>query len=86
MKYLCQKSWCKQRPFVKKAGNLLINTKEETHEKMEKDDDQLVLQGYELGLGWTLALDRDTGNMRITFARWDASFVIFDACTSHLMN
>jgi len=53
---------------------------------MEKDDDQLVLQGYELGLGWTLALDRATGNMRITFARWDASFVIFGACTSRLLN
>ena len=53
---------------------------------MEKDDDQIVLQGYELGLGWTLALDRTTGNMRISFARWDAAFVIFGACTSHLLN
>ena len=53
---------------------------------MEKDDDQIVLQGHELGLGWTLALDRDTGNMRITFARWDASFIIFGSCTSHLLN
>ena len=52
----------------------------------DKDDDQIVLQGYELGLGWSLALDRTTGNMRISFARWDASFVIFGACTSHLLN
>ncbi len=53
---------------------------------MEKDDDQIVLQGNELGLGWTLALDRDTGNMRITFARWDASFIIFGSCTSQFLN
>ncbi|NJD55092.1 MAG: hypothetical protein FIA94_01660 [Nitrospirae bacterium] len=50
---------------------------------MEKDDDQIVLQGYELGLGWTLALDLGTGKMRITFARWDASFIVFGACTSY---
>ena len=52
---------------------------------MEKDDDQIVLQGYEIGLGWTLALDRATGNMRLTFARWDASFIVFGACTSYLL-
>ena len=51
---------------------------------MEKDDDQIVLQGYELGLGWTLALDRSTGNMRISFARWDAAFIVFGACTPYL--
>ena len=48
---------------------------------MEKDDDQIILQGYEIGLGWTLAIDRATGNMRITFAGSDASFIIFGACT-----
>ena len=48
---------------------------------MEKDNDQIVLQGYEIGLGWTLAIDRVTGTMRITFAGSDASFIIFGACT-----
>jgi len=48
---------------------------------MEKDDDQIVLQGYEIGLGWTLAIDRGTGNMRITFAGENSSFIIFGACT-----
>ena len=51
---------------------------------MEKDDDQIVLQGYEIGMGWTLAIDRSTGNMRITFAGGDATFIIFGACTSSL--
>ena len=41
---------------------------------MEKDDDQIILQGYEIGLGWTLAIDRVTGNMRITFAGWKCCF------------
>jgi hypothetical protein len=50
---------------------------------MEKDDDQIVLQGYETGLGWTLAIDRVTGNMRITFAGGDATFIIFGACTAY---
>jgi hypothetical protein len=49
---------------------------------MEKDNDQIVLQGYETALGWTLAIDRVTGNMRITFAGSDASFIIFGACTT----
>ena len=49
---------------------------------MEKDDDQIVLQGHEIGLGWTIAIDRVTGNMRITFAGRNASFIIFGACTA----
>lgn len=51
---------------------------------IDKDDDQIVLQGYEIGMGWTLAIDRSTGNMRITFAGGDATFIIFGACTSSL--
>lgn len=49
---------------------------------MEKNDEQIVLQGYELNMGWTLAIDRYTGNMRTTFAGRDAVFVIFGACTT----
>lgn len=68
------------------AKNEISGTERTTKiRSMEKDDDQIILQGYELGLGWTLALDRETGNMRITFARWDASFIIFGSCTSQLL-
>lgn len=49
---------------------------------MEKNEDQIVLQGYELRMGWTLALDRLTGNMTITFAGWDTAYIIFGACTT----
>lgn len=50
---------------------------------LDKDDDQIVLQGFEIGLGWTLAIDRVTGNMRATFAGLDSSFIIFGACTNY---
>jgi hypothetical protein len=50
---------------------------------MQKDDNQIVLQGYDVEMGWTLAIDRVTGNMRITFAGGDAAFIIFGACTSY---
>jgi hypothetical protein len=50
---------------------------------MEKDDEQIVLQGYDIGMGWALAIDRATGNMRITFAGADAAFIIFGACTAY---
>ena len=50
---------------------------------MEKDDDQIVLQGYEVGLGWSLAIDRATGNMRATFAGSNAAFIVFGACTAY---
>jgi len=48
----------------------------------EKDDAQIVLQGFEIGLGWTLAIDRFTGNMRVTFAGADSAFIVFGVCTS----
>jgi hypothetical protein len=50
---------------------------------MEKDDYQIVLQGYDTGLGWTLAIDRSTGNSRTTFAGGSAAFIIFGSCTSN---
>ena len=48
----------------------------------DKNDEQIVLQGFELGLGWTLAIDRATGRMRIAFAGRDSVFIIFGACTA----
>ena len=49
---------------------------------IEKNDDQITLQGYELDMGWTLALDRATGKMTVTFAGLESAFVIFGACTA----
>jgi hypothetical protein len=47
---------------------------------MEKTDQQLTLQGYELGMGWTLALDRTTGKMAVTLIGRETAFVVFGAC------
>ena len=51
-------------------------------QRMEKSDEQLTLQGSELGMGWTLALDRITGKMTVTLAGGELAFVIFGACTT----
>ena len=46
---------------------------------MEKGEDQIVLQGNELGFGWTLALDRD-GDIVVTLVNRDGAFVLFGSC------
>jgi hypothetical protein len=49
---------------------------------MEKSDEQISMQGFELGMGWTLAIDRATGKAVITFANREQGIVIFGACTA----
>jgi len=49
---------------------------------MEKSDEQITMQGFELGMGWTLAIDRATGKAVITFANREQGIVIFGACTA----
>jgi hypothetical protein len=48
---------------------------------MEKGEDQIVLQGHELGFGWTIALDQESGDMTITLVNRDGAFVLFGSCT-----
>ncbi len=48
---------------------------------MEKSDGQLTLQGFEMGLGWTLALDRATGKTVVTLIGRETAVVVFGACT-----
>jgi hypothetical protein len=47
----------------------------------EKSDDQLLLMGTELGFGWTVALDPDSGEMVVTMTNGAGSFVFFGSCT-----
>jgi hypothetical protein len=47
---------------------------------MEMDNLQITLQGYELGMGWTMAIDRATGKTSITLTGKDETFVIFGTC------
>lgn len=48
---------------------------------MDQDDKQLLLQGTELGMAWTLALDAGDGRMTLTFGNRNGAFVLFGNCT-----
>jgi len=47
---------------------------------VDKSEDQLVLQGFELGYGWVIAIDQETGKMSATLASHEGAFVLFGAC------
>ena len=56
-------------------------------ERMEQVDGKLILQGAEDGLedvrdglGWTIAIAEDTGNMVLTASGDQVGFVVFGAC------
>jgi hypothetical protein len=49
---------------------------------MESSGGQLLLQGHELGFGWTIALDQDSGQMSATLVDRDGAYVLFGACTT----
>ena len=64
------------------ANKKIVGPKRTTEIRMmERNDEQITLQGYELDMGWTLSLDRSTGKMAITLAGSDVAFVVFGACT-----
>jgi hypothetical protein len=48
---------------------------------MDTSDDQLLLQGKELGFGWTLVLDQESGTMAVTLVNREGAVVLFGSCT-----
>ena|SRR5215470_43829 len=48
---------------------------------MEKSEKQLLLQGSELGYGWTIALDQTSGKMVATLVDHEGAFVFSGSCT-----
>lgn len=48
---------------------------------LEKNDEQITLYGFEVGMGWTIVISRKTGLMTATLAGQEEAFVIFAACT-----
>src|SRR5687768_1103482 len=48
---------------------------------MDKSDNQLLLQGTELGYGWTFVLDQESGTMSATLVNREEVFVLFGSCT-----
>jgi hypothetical protein len=48
---------------------------------MEKGETQILLMGTELGFGWTLVLDQDSGELSATLSDRDGAVVLFGSCT-----
>jgi hypothetical protein len=48
---------------------------------VDKSEGQLLLQGFELGYGWVIAIDQETGKLTGTLANHEDAFVLFGACT-----
>ena len=64
------------------ANKAVIGPKRTTAiQLIDKSDTQLLLQGTELGYGWVIAVDQETGRMTATLANREGAFVLFGACT-----
>ncbi len=50
-------------------------------ESMTREEGKLILQGVQLGLGWSMVITQESGTMALTAAGNQAVFVIFGACT-----
>lgn len=50
---------------------------------MDKSADgvQVLLQGTEIGFGWTMAIDMKAATMAATLVNRDGAFVLFGSCT-----
>jgi hypothetical protein len=48
---------------------------------VDKDDEQILLQGKERTFGWTISLSQDDGKMVATLADNSGAFVLFGSCT-----
>jgi hypothetical protein len=48
---------------------------------MDKDEKQILLQGTEFGLGWSMAIDTADGKLVATFSNRDGAYVLFGSCT-----
>ena len=48
---------------------------------LDKDEKQILLQGNELGLAWSMALNSDDGKMTVTMSNRNGAYVLFGSCT-----
>jgi hypothetical protein len=64
------------------AHNRIIGPKRTSPIRLiENDAQQIVMQGTEAGFGWTIALDKQNGNMTLAFADRAHAVVLTGACT-----
>lgn len=63
------------------ANRVIVGPKRTTPFRYsEMGETQLLLLGTEMGFAWTVALDRDTGDMTGTLADRNGAFVMFGSC------
>lgn len=48
---------------------------------MEKSENQLLLQGTELGYGWAFAINQTNGDFSAALTNIDGTFLLFGSCT-----
>ena len=48
---------------------------------LDKSANQVLLQGVELDMGWTIVIDSASGELAITITDRGGAFVLFGACT-----
>jgi hypothetical protein len=51
-------------------------------DSLRNDGGELILQGIEEGLGWSLLIDESSGRLTITASSDDEAFVVFGVCTT----
>lgn len=47
---------------------------------MEKNEDQLLMQGAELGYGWSMAINQVTGDFAGSMTNFKGTFLLFGSC------
>ena len=48
---------------------------------IEKDEKQILLQGKEVGYGWTIGLDQAEGDFAASLTNLEGTFLLFGSCT-----
>jgi hypothetical protein len=49
---------------------------------MEKNENQLLMQGTEIGHGWAFAINQANGDFSASLTNIDGTFLLFGACTT----
>jgi hypothetical protein len=74
--------------FVDFDNNVIRPTAESGYKEtsvirsFDQTEKQLILQGVENHRGWTATIDRQNGDLSVTLAGSDVSFIVFGACTA----
>lgn len=48
---------------------------------MEQDEDSVLLQGSEIGYGWTIGISKHNGTFSASMTNYEGSFLLFGNCT-----